>query len=121
MDPLDTIKAGVAGIAEKITGENPRLLQEFTKLVQNMPGGVSGLVKQFQDKGLGEVASSLTGKIPLKAISPEQIVQGFGNETINTLATAAGLDPKVVPEKLATMLPKVVEKLTPIGKLAGVP
>jgi uncharacterized protein YidB (DUF937 family) len=121
MNPLDTLKAGAAGIAEKVTGENPKLLQEVIKLVQNMPGGVSGLLKQFQDKGLGQIVSSLTGKGPKQVISPQQIVQGFGSDKISALASSTGLDPKLVPEKLATILPKVVEQLTPIAKMAGVP
>ena len=121
MNPLDTLKTGAAGIAEKVTGEDPKLLVEAVKLVQNMPDGVSGLMKQFQDKGLGQIVSSLTGKGPKQAISPEQILQGFGSEKINALATSTGLDPKLVPEKLATILPKVVEQLTPIAKMAGVP
>jgi uncharacterized protein YidB (DUF937 family) len=115
MNPLDSLKAGVAGIAEKITGENPKLLPEVIKLVQNMPGGVSGLLKQFQEKGLVKVVSS-----DLKTVSPEQVLQVFGSEKINALASATGLDPKVVPEKVATILPKVVEQLTPTAKMAGV-
>jgi uncharacterized protein YidB (DUF937 family) len=120
MNPLETVKAGVAGIAEKFTGENPKLFPELVKLVQNMPGGVSGLIKQFQDKGLTAVASSLTGGVK-QTITPEQILQGFGSDKINALATATGLDPKIVPEKVATLLPKVVEQLTPVAKMAGVP
>ena len=121
MGTLDNVKAGAAGIAEKTTGENPKLLQEVIKLVQDMPGGVSGLMKQFQDKGLGQVVASLTGKGPTQAITPEQMLQGFGSEKINALASATGLDPKVVPAQLATILPKVVEKLAPVEKIAGVP
>jgi uncharacterized protein YidB (DUF937 family) len=55
------------------------------------------------------------------AISPEQMIQGFGTDKINALASAAGLDPKIVPEKLASVLPKVAEQLAPIAMMAGVP
>jgi uncharacterized protein YidB (DUF937 family) len=112
MNAFDTLKAGAAGLAEKITGENPKLLQEVTKLVQNFPGGVSGFVKQFQDKGLGEIVSSWTGKGSKLPISPQQILQGFGSDKINALASSTGLDPKIVPEKLATILPKIVGSLS---------
>jgi uncharacterized protein YidB (DUF937 family) len=115
MNPLDTLKAGAAGIVEKVTGESPKLFQQFTKLVQDTPGGLTGLLKQFQDKGLGDVVSSLTGKGPKLAITPDHIVKGFGSEKINALAASAGLDPKVVPEKLALIFPKVVEQLTPVA------
>jgi uncharacterized protein YidB (DUF937 family) len=117
MYPMDSLKAGLSGITEKITGENPKLLSEVTKLVQNMPDGVSGLLKQFQDRGLGQIVSSWTGKGPKLSISPQQVVQGLGSEKINALAKASELDPKAVSENLAGMLPKVVEQLTPLAKL----
>jgi uncharacterized protein YidB (DUF937 family) len=108
MNAFDTLKSGAVGIAETVTGENSKLLQEVTKLVQSSPDGVSGLVKQFQDKGLGQIVSSWTGKGPRLSISPQQIQQVFGSDKINTLASSTGLDPKIVPEKLATILPKIV-------------
>lgn len=121
MNPLDTLKAGAAGIAEKITGENPALFQEVLKMVQNMPGGVSGLIKQFQDRGLGSVVASLTGKGPAQAISPDQILKGLGSDKINAVATSTGLDPKLVSEKLASILPKVVQQLAPIASMTAAP
>jgi uncharacterized protein YidB (DUF937 family) len=109
------------GLTEKITGEHPKLFTEVLKLVQNMPDGVGGLLKQFQDKGLGQVVASWTGKGPKQAVTPDQILQILGNDKVNALASSSGLDPKVVPEKLAKLLPNVVEELTPIEALAGLP
>lgn len=117
MNPFDSLKTGVAGITEKFTGEDPKLFSEVTKLVQNMPDGVSGLLKQFQDRGLGQIVSSWTGKGPKLSITPQQVVQGFGSDKINALASASGIDPKAVPEKLSGVLPKVVEQLAPLAKL----
>jgi len=113
MNPIDTLKAGAAGLAEKVTGENPKLLAETIKLVQGMPDGFSGLMKQFQDKGLGSLVATLKGKGSTQAILPEQIVKGFGKEKIDALAKATGLDPKIVPEKLAGILPQIFEHFTP--------
>ena len=112
--------AGTAGIADKIPTENTKLFQEATKLVQNMPGGVSGLVKQFQDKGLGNIAPWLTDRASTQTVTPEQIVQGLGTEKVNALATASGLDVKVVRRELGTILPKVVQQLAPAEKVAEV-
>lgn len=111
MNPIDTLKAGAAGIAEKFTGENPKLFAETIKLVQGMPDGFLGLKKQFQDKGLGTLVQSLTGEGPTQTVMPDQVVKGFGKDKIDALAAAAGLDPKVVPEKLAGILPKVFDQL----------
>jgi len=113
MNPIDTLKTGAAGLAEKVTGENPKLFAEVVKLVQGMPDGFSGLTKQFQDKGLGAIVSSLTGKAPRQAIKPEEIVKGFGKEKIDALAASTGMDPKIVPEKLAEILPKIFDQFAP--------
>lgn len=121
MNRMDTPKTAATGLAAEVTGEDPKLLQEVMKLVQNMPDGVAGLMKQFQDKGLGSLASSLTGKGIKAPILPDEILKGFGADKINSLAASTGLDPKVVPEKLVALLPKVIETLTPAPKLAGVP
>ena len=116
---LDNMKQGTTG-TEKNTTENSKLYTEVTKLVQNMPGGVSGLVKQFEDKGLGNIASSLTGKNGTQTITPEQIVQGLGSDKINTLATATGVDVKIVRQELVTILPRVVQQLAPAEKVVEV-
>lgn len=119
MNPLETVKSGTAGLAEKFTGENPKLFSEVVTFVEKFPDGISGLFKQFQDKGLGDVVLSLTGKGPTVPITAAQILQGFGSEKINAFAASSGLDPKIVPEKIAAFFPKVVEKFTPVAK-AGV-
>ena len=115
MNPLDTMKAGAPGVVEKFTGEDPKLFQEFTKLVQNMPDGFTGLMKQFKDRGLGDVVDSFTGKGPKVEIKPEHMLKGFGSEQINAFATNTGLDPKIVPEKLAGIFPKIFEQFNPIA------
>ena len=114
---LENIKSATAGIADKVNSENAKLLQETTTLVQSMPGGFSGLVKQFRDKGLGSVASSWTSKGITQSITADQIIQGFGSDRISTLATASGIDVKLVPGLLVTVLPKVVQLLAPTEKV----
>lgn len=114
---LENIKTGTVEAADMSVSENGKLFPEVVKLVQDTPGGVSGLVKQFQDKGLGNVASSLTSKDGAQAISPEQIVQGLGAAKIDALATASGLDVKVVRKELVTILPTVLQRLAPAEKV----
>jgi uncharacterized protein YidB (DUF937 family) len=109
MKPFETLKTSAAGIAEKITGENPKLMAETVKLIEGFPGGFTGFIKGFRDKGLGTLVPALDGKVPKQAILPEQVITGFGTDKIDMLAKATGLDPKIVPEKLAGILPKVFE------------
>jgi uncharacterized protein YidB (DUF937 family) len=117
---LETTKAATAGSAEPIVSDNTKLIPAVLKMVQGMPGGVEGLVKQFQDRGLANVATSLTSKSAIRTISPEQLVQGLGMQKIEELATASGLDVKVVRKELVNVLPTVLEQLTPAEKTVEV-
>ena len=95
-----------------VLSDDAKLYPEVVKLVQSMRGGVSGLVKQFQDMGLEHVASSMTSKGGTRMISPQQIVHGLGTVQMEWLATASGLDVKVVRKELVIVLPMVLEQLT---------
>jgi uncharacterized protein YidB (DUF937 family) len=113
---LENIKVAKTEVGDAIVSETTKLAPAVLKMVQNFPGGVSGLVKQFQDRGLGNVASSLTAKGGVRTISPEQLVQGLGMEKIEALATASGLDVKIVRKELVNVLPNVLEQLAPAEK-----
>jgi uncharacterized protein YidB (DUF937 family) len=117
---FEKIKVAKAGVADTAVADNTKLVAEVLKMVQGMPGGVSGLVKQFQDRGLANIASRLIAKGGMKTISPEQIVHGLGMEKIESLATASGVDVKVVRKELVTILPTVLDLLAPAGTVAPV-
>lgn len=112
---MENIKVAKTEVADAIVSDTTKLAPAVLKMVQNFPGGVPGLVKQFRDRGLGNVASSLTAK-GVRTISPEQLVQGLGMEKIEALATASGLDVKVVRKELVNVLPNVLEQLAPAEK-----
>jgi uncharacterized protein YidB (DUF937 family) len=114
---LENIKTVTAGIADAVVSDNAKLFPEVLKLVQNWSGGVPGLVKQFQDRGLANVATSLTAKSGVQTITPEQIVQGLGMEKIEALARASGLDVKIVRKELVNVLPKVLQQLAQAEKV----
>jgi uncharacterized protein YidB (DUF937 family) len=52
-----------------------------------------------------------------QSISADQIQTVLGSEQVNALATKIGVDPSQVSHFLAEHLPKVVDKLTPEGKV----
>ena len=107
------ITAVGAGLDHTVVSDSEKLLAEVLKLVGTMRGGVPGLLKQFQDKGLGHVATALMSKDGTRMISPQQIVQGLGTLQIEALATASRLDVKVVRKELVVILPQVLEQLAP--------
>ncbi len=78
-------------------------------------GGLSGLVQSFQQKGLGDIISSWIGTGQNSSISPEQIEEGVGTETIQNLAAKAGMSTEDVTAKLSELLPTMIDKITPDG------
>jgi uncharacterized protein YidB (DUF937 family) len=110
---LENTTAAIAVLNPTIVSDGEKLHPEVLKLVRAMPGGVPGLLKQFQDKGLGHVASALHSRDGTRLISPQQLVQGLGTLHIEALAIASRLDVKVVRKELVLVLPLVLEQLAP--------
>jgi len=50
-------------------------------------------------------------------ISSDQVQNVLGSEQVNAIATRMGVDPAMVSTFLAEYLPKIVDKLTPAGKI----
>jgi uncharacterized protein YidB (DUF937 family) len=80
-------------------------------------GGLGGLLKQFQQKGLGEVADSWIKTGPNDAVAPGQISDALGPDVIDTLSQRTGLSKDQVVQILSQVLPNVVDRLTPGGRL----
>jgi len=80
-------------------------------------GGLNGLVEQLTKKGLGDIVSSWVSTGKNLPITPQQIQQGLGNNTISTIASEIGITPEAVTSQLSQLLPQVVDKLTPNGNI----
>ncbi|MEO7085674.1 MAG: YidB family protein [Gemmatimonadaceae bacterium] len=78
-------------------------------------GGLSGIVQQFQQQGMGATIGSWVGTGPNMPISPDQVHQALGSDTIAQLAAKIGISPQDLSTKLAAVLPGVVDKMTPAG------
>ena len=79
--------------------------------------GLGGLVQALQKNGLGDVVSSWISTGQNLPISAEQIQRGLGSGLLQQFANTAGLSQESASSKLAEILPGVVDKLTPDGKL----
>jgi uncharacterized protein YidB (DUF937 family) len=80
-------------------------------------GGLNDLLKQFQQSGQGETANSWVGNGPNKQISPDDLSKALGSDQINSLASQSGLSRQELLDGLSQYLPKVVDHLTPEGRL----
>lgn len=82
-----------------------------------LSGGLSDLLKQFQQTGHGDVASSWVGTGPNKAITPQNLANALGAEKINTLTAQTGMSRDELLQGLSQYLPQVVDELTPQGRV----
>ncbi len=100
-------------------GGQSALLQGVLALVSQHEGGLGGLLQSFKDKGLGEAAASWVGTGENLPISGEQIKSVLGGTALGDLAAKFGMSSEDVSGRLSELLPQVVDKLTPAGKVEG--
>jgi uncharacterized protein YidB (DUF937 family) len=82
-----------------------------------LSGGLGDLLKQFQQNGQGEVANSWVGKGPNQPIPPGDLASALGADQIDELSKQSGMSRDDLLNGLSQYLPKVVDHLTPDGRL----
>ncbi len=80
-------------------------------------GGVDGIVRQMEQKGLGDTVRSWVSTGPNQAITAERIHEVFGSGTVAEMAQRVGLNPDQLASKLAEILPQAIDHLTPGGQV----
>lgn len=113
MDILNTVKSALGGGEEK----NNDLMSSIMFLVGGQSGGLNGLISQFKSHGLGDIVSSWVGTQKNLPISSDQIKTVLGDGTIRSMAMKLGMDTNALTGQLSILLPQVVDKLTPGGKV----
>jgi len=78
-------------------------------------GGLGGLLDKFGAAGLGEEVKSWIGKGENKGISAQQIKDALGSEKLQGIADKLGVSVDTAADKVAGVLPTVIDKLTPDG------
>jgi len=108
--------AGLAGSPQ--SGQHAGALSAIMEYV-NSPqvGGLAGLQQKFQEKGLGGVMSSWVGSGQNLPISTEQLQGVLHSGALEQVAAKAGIDPSQLTSMMTTLLPHVVDKLTPDGQI----
>jgi uncharacterized protein YidB (DUF937 family) len=119
MGLLDQVGQAAGGLLGGEGGDANPLLQAVLRLLakDSPAGGLDGLIQALRQNGLSDIVNSWIGTGPNLPVSSDQMKQGLGSDLITQLATAAGLNPEMVSNRLTTLLPGLIDKLTPEGKV----
>ncbi|HEY2681703.1 MAG TPA: YidB family protein [Candidatus Udaeobacter sp.] len=115
MGLFDSILGAASGEGGASSQENPVMGIVGGLLAQS--GGLQGLASKFAQSGQGNAFQSWVGMGENQPVSNHQIQNALGSEQVNAIATRMGVDPAVASTFLAEYLPKIIDKLTPAGKI----
>ena len=115
MGLLDSILGSTSGKSDG-SGQAAPLIGVLSGLLAQS-GGLQGLANKFSQSGQGNAFSSWVGMGENQPISENQIQNALGSDQVSALAAKMGVDPARASHFLAEYLPKIVDKLTPAGKV----
>jgi uncharacterized protein YidB (DUF937 family) len=124
MAMLEDLMKQAGGVAE-VVRKNPQavaavlaLLNSHDGSVGGNNGGLGGMLAQFQQAGLGDMMSSWISTGPNPPISSQQVTDVLGSDVLSQFAARAGLSGQgQASSVLASLLPAVVDQLTPDGRV----
>jgi len=80
-------------------------------------GGLGGLVSKFEQAGMGDVIGSWVGKGENAPITGGQLQDVLGSDAISGIAQKLGINSATLLPMLATLLPTLIDHLTPKGQV----
>lgn len=114
-NPLGSL---LAALAEDDEEKGTNMLKSLLEMVQTS-GGISSVIDLFSSNGLGDQARSWVGIGPNDEIRPDQIQRVFGGSGIARVASALGVDSGRASSLVASLLPELVNQITPEGAVSG--
>ena len=116
MSLFDDIKNSLKGQPSVPTGTNHSSLVNAAMEMFGHHQGFSGLAQGFESAGLGHIFGSWVGAGQNQPVSAQEVESAVGQDRIQQFASRAGVPASVAPQLLATVLPTLVDKLTPDGR-----
>lgn len=116
MGILDSIVKGVTG--KSSDSSNPNMMGGIIEMfTSGETGGIQGIIKKLTEGGLGNVVNSWISKEPNKPVEPNQLENALGGDMMGKFASKMGVSSSEASSHLSKLLPTVIDKLTPDGKL----
>jgi uncharacterized protein YidB (DUF937 family) len=80
-------------------------------------GGLGGLASKFQQAGMGDVMNSWIGSGQNQPINGDQLTQVLGHDTLGQIASQLGMNHGDAAGALSSILPGLIDQLTPHGNV----
>ena len=110
--------AGGLGAMEGLSGALVPVLTTLLSGSQQGSGSpIASLLGRFEQAGLGQVAQSWVGTGPNQPVSPQQVQTALGDDQVQAMSSQTGMAPQNLVSEIARVLPGLIDRLTPEGKL----
>ena len=109
MSLFDDLKAAIS------TGDTGKLQSQLKDLVGDID--LDSLKRKFESSGLGDKVQSWISTGPNTPATAEDIKKTMDPQKLQALADKQGVDVDTAAQRAADVLPDVVDKLTPEGKV----
>jgi uncharacterized protein YidB (DUF937 family) len=111
----------VLSMAGSVAGQQEQHATALTAIMGyiNSPqvGGIAGLQKMFEQGGLQGVFSSWLSNGQNMPVSASELQNVLHSGALQQAAQSAGIDPGQLTGMMSTLLPHLVDKLTPNGQI----
>jgi uncharacterized protein YidB (DUF937 family) len=80
-------------------------------------GGIAGLQKMFEEKGLGNIISSWISSGQNLPISADQLQNVLHGGALESMASKSGIDVSQLASLFSQLMPHAVDQMTPNGQI----
>lgn len=119
MSLMDSLGKGLLGQLSGLGGggQNNMIGAIASMLSSREVGGLGGLAQLFNQRGHGDAVNSWISRGENRPISPDAVQDVLGEERIQQVADNAGVSREDASQGLSSLLPQLVDKMTPDGQL----
>lgn len=109
---------GIGGSGSDQSAGQGKLMSVLAGMMSgpNSPG-LSGLLAKLTSGGLGNAVQSWVGTGQNQPVSSDEVRNALGDDHVQQIAKNAGLSTEQASQGLASLLPTLVDRLSPDGKL----
>ena len=114
--------AGLGAIADLVM-KNPQILSAALSMLNPKDtsvgggGGLAEVIGAFNKGGLGDIMSSWVGGGPNKPVDPGALANVLGPDVLGQFARKAGIGHSDASSVLASVLPELINQMTPQGQV----